>query len=147
MFDFRWLRKTRKACHTPRSIHCSAESLCWQGFRGYTPSCMKWYTRECFYAVKASPGKACRLYTEPVTTLYTRNPFRGLQCRTGQGIALGILFSVSGTRYQHLTLLGVMDKITVMAAPRHPASASRPRNKLRARSPLSFASLLSEWFK
>jgi hypothetical protein len=29
----------------------------------------------------------------------------------------------------------------VMAAPKHPASASRPRNKLRARSPLSFVSL------
>lgn len=41
----------------------------------------------------------------------------------------------------------VMDKITVMAAPRHPASASRSRNKLRARSPLFFASLLSEWLK
>lgn len=45
--------------------------------------------------------------------------------------------SVCVTRYQHLTLLGVMDKRPVMAAPRHPASASRPRNKLRVRSPLS----------
>ena len=34
-------------------------------------------------------------------------------------------------------MLGVMDKRLVMAAPRHPASASRPRNKLRVRSPLS----------
>lgn len=34
-------------------------------------------------------------------------------------------------------MLGAMDKRLVMAAPRHPVSASRPRNKLRVHSPLS----------
>lgn len=46
-------------------------------------------------------------------------------------------FSVCVTRYQPLLLSSVMDKRPVRAAPRHPASASRPRNKLRVRSPLS----------
>lgn len=50
-------------------------------------------------------------------------------------------FSVCTMQCLYFPLLRVMDKKTVMAAPKHPASASRPRNKLRARSPLSFARL------
>lgn len=61
----------------------------------------------------------------------------GCYAARDKGLRLVYPFSVCVTRYQHLTLPGVMDKRFVMAAPRHPASASRPRNKLRVRSPLS----------
>lgn len=46
------------------------------------------------------------------------------------------MFSVCVTQNQNHYLCGLMDQMPVMAAPRHPASASRPRNKLRFRSPL-----------
>lgn len=61
----------------------------------------------------------------------------GFNAAQDKGLRRVYFFSVCVTRYQHLILLGVMDKRPVMAAPRHLASASRPRNKLRARSPLS----------
>jgi len=47
------------------------------------------------------------------------------------------MFSISVTQNQNHYLRGLIDQMPVMAAPRHPASASRPRNKLRVRSPLS----------
>ncbi|EEW2405716.1 hypothetical protein D9H24_24015 [Escherichia coli] len=50
-------------------------------------------------------------------------------------------FSVCTMQCLYFPLCALWIKKTVMAAPKHPASASRPRNKLRARSPLSFASL------
>jgi len=73
--------------------------------------------------------------------VYPKGCSEGFNATQDKGFRLVYPFSVCVTRYQPLSLRGVMDKRPVMAAPRHPASASRPRNKLRARSPLSFASL------
>ncbi len=69
--------------------------------------------------------------------VYPKSHSDGFNAAQDKGLRLVYFFSVCVTRYRHLTLLGVMDKRSVMAAPRHPASASRPRNKLRVRSPLS----------
>lgn len=73
--------------------------------------------------------------------VYPNSRSEGFNAAQDKGLRLVYPFSVCVTRYQHLTLPGVMDKRPVMAAPRHPASASLPRNKLRARLPLSFVSL------
>lgn len=69
--------------------------------------------------------------------VYPKSHSEGFNAAQGKRLRLVYFFSVCVTRYRHLALLGVMDKRSVMAAPRHPASASRPRNKLRVRSPLS----------
>ena len=69
--------------------------------------------------------------------VYPKHCSDGCNAAQDKGLRLVYFFSVCVTRYQHRTLLGVMDKRPVMAAPRHPASASRLRNKLRVRSPLS----------
>lgn len=69
--------------------------------------------------------------------VYPKHCSEGCNAAQDKGLRLVYLFSVCMKRYRHLALLGVMDKRPVMAAPRHPASASRPRNKLRVRSPLS----------
>lgn len=73
--------------------------------------------------------------------VYPKHCSEGCNAAQDKGLSLVYPFSVYVTRYQLLSLRGVMDKRPVMAAPRHPASASRTCNKLRARSPLSFASL------
>lgn len=69
--------------------------------------------------------------------VYPKSRSEGFSAAQDKGLRLVYFFSVCVTRYQPLTLLGIMDKRSVMAAPRHPASALRPRNKLRVRSPLS----------
>lgn len=73
--------------------------------------------------------------------VYPKHCSEGCNAAQDKGLRRVYPFSVCVTRYQPLSLRGVMDKRPVMAAPRHPASASRTRNKLRARSPLSFTSL------
>jgi len=73
--------------------------------------------------------------------VYLKSCSEGFSATQDKGLHLVYPFSVCVVRYQYLSLRGVIDKRPVMDAPRHPASASRPRNKLRARSPLSLASL------